>query len=217
MEEQLTKLRAHTKEIYDIMLLAQSSFRIVDYLYREREGLEIEVINQNQFLKYTAEMNWRIYVIELSKLFSDRDSDWFNLKRFIQKFKKGYEYNKIKEIDNQSILYWEQNLALEKRKIDNLILQRDKLYSHTDKNRAKVKNELSFSDAKELIQIVQRIVSEIYNAVFDTNISFEPIGEPIDDLKKIVQALVDKKKEMIDFYKAHCKEQNIDPKFIGLT
>jgi hypothetical protein len=34
------KLRIHTQEITDIMLLAQSTFKMVDYLYRERDDID---------------------------------------------------------------------------------------------------------------------------------------------------------------------------------
>ena len=216
MEEVLSKLKQHTKEINDIMLLAQSSFKIVAYLYRERSGFEIEVVNQNQFLKYSAESHWRIYVTELAKLFAARDSDWFNLNRFIRKFKKGMEYE-VEQIDEHSILIWEQQLELQKAQIDNLLLQRDKLYGHTDKNREGVKNKLTFADAKELLRIVQRIVSEIYTVVFGQYPSFDPIGEPLDDLKKIIKVLVEQKQELIRFYSEHAKANGIDPLEIGLT
>lgn len=211
----LEKLKVHTKEINDIMLLAQSSFLIVDHLLRSDDALEREVINQNQFLKFSREIYWRTYVTELSKLFVNRSSDYFNLHSFIKKFKKGMEFE-VGKIDEHSIKIWEDNLHLEKKKIDNLILQRDKLYSHTDKARSDVKNELTFKDAKELLHVVQRIVSEIYIAVFGIFNDFNVIDEPKHDLKKLVDILVKQKEEMLAGLAKHCKEMNIDPKEIGL-
>lgn len=213
--ETLEKLKLYTKEINDIMLLAQSSFSIVYYLLRREDDLEREVINQNQFLKFSREIYWRTYVTELSKLFAERHSDHFNLHDFINKFKEGKEFE-IKEIDEYSIQIWEDNLKLEKKKIDNLLLQRDKRYGHTDRKRAHVKNELTFEDAEELLRVVQRIVSEIYRVVFNTFNDFKVIGDPVHDLKKLVKVLADNKKEMLSDFRKHCEEMDIDPKEVGL-
>jgi len=206
----IEKLQQHTKEIYEIMFRAQSSFKIVDYLYRERDGLAIEIINTSQFLKYTAETHWRIYVIELAKLFAPRKSEHYNLHHFIEKFKPGMEYS-ISEIDADVIEKWEQLVDGEKTKINNLLQQRDKLYGHTDKDRHLVANILTFEDARKLIMIVKQVVAEIYDAVLGQSISLDPIGEPLEDLKRIICTLVDAKKQMYNDYSAVCKHCGIDP------
>ena len=214
--EKLAKLQQHTKEIYEIMLLAQSSFKIVDYMYRTRDDIAGEVINQNQYLKYSRHINWRLYVTELAKLFANRESDWFNVNRLITKFKKGGEFEKVTVIDETTVAAWERDLASEKAIIDNLLDQRDKLFGHTDKNRAHIKNELSIKDARTLIDIVKRIVSEIYVAVLDAPIDLDPFGEPVDDLKKLMEVQVFEKKKLINFWIAHCEEHKIDPASMGL-
>lgn len=209
------KLKNHTREIQDIMFLAQSSFKILSYLYLEADDVENDIIENSQFLKFSREIHWRIYVIELSKLFADRKSEHFNLYAFIQKFKKGMEYE-IKEIDERSIELWELNLKMEKPNIDNLILQRDKLYGHTDRDRTSVKNTLTFKHAKELIEVVQRIVSEIYIAVFQLATTFDVIGEPLSDIKKIVASLANEKANMLNDYKTYAESLGIDPTELGL-
>jgi len=211
MMEITDKLKQHTKEIHDIMLLAQSSFKIVDYLTREREGFEINIVNHSLYFKYSAEVNWRIYVIEMAKLFStSHKAHWFNLNRFIEKFKPGGEYASVREIDHYSVKIWEQNLDLEKIKIENLLKQRDKLYSHTDKNRANIKNELTYLEARELLNIVKRILSEIYASVFDEFRLYDLSTEPVDDLKKLIKELSLLEQARIDYLLQHAKDKEID-------
>ena len=196
----LDKLRDHTNEITDIMFRAQSSFKIVDFLYRQREGLETEIINRNSFLLYTADVNWRIYVTEVSKLFAKRNNEHYNVHKFIKKFKEGEEYE-TDEIPLNSIKIWEANLSQEKEEhlIKNLLEQRDKKFSHTDKDANHIGNEFTFIDAKEFLHIVQRILSEIYQVVFKTTMLFNPTNEPVDELKKIVAMMVNEMRETIKF------------------
>lgn len=216
MVNTVKKLEEFTKEITRIMLRAQSSFRIMDYLYRERKGLELEVINNYPFLKYTAETHWRLYVIELSKLLKNNKGEFFNLHKFIDKFKQGKEFEIIAGIDAVTIARWEASLKLEESNIEKLIGQRDKLYGHTDKDYLSVRNTLSFVKARELIEVVQNVITEIHDKVFNQGISYNPIGEPLEDLKKIIAVLVDRKRETIEMYKEICKAENIDPKEMGL-
>jgi len=210
------KLEQHTKEIMEIMLLAQSSFKIVDFIKRERSGQEAIIIQQNKYFNYTAEMNWRIYVIEMAKLFSTSDkAHWYNLQKLINKFKPDGEFGKLKGIDKYSIVIWEQNLELEKEKIQNLMLQRDKLYSHTDKARSHIKNELSFADANELLDVVKRIISEIHIVVFGKSYAYFLNNEPVLELKRLIHALI-KKQEYDQYFQVQdCLVNNIDPKEMG--
>lgn len=192
------KLLAEVTEIRDIMFKAQASFKIVDYLYRTRDGVEIEVINYSQFLKYTASIHWGIYVTEMSKLFVNRRTEHFNIHQFINKFKDGGEY-RTSHIPDNSIFLWEANLSQSKETQlkENLTTQRDSLYSHTDKNRDHIKNAFTFIDAKEFLNIIKRILSEIYCEIFNQSMQMEPFNEPVDDLKRLMKILVKEKEVWI--------------------
>lgn len=48
MDALLNKLENHTREIRDIMLTAQSSFKIVEYLYLDKTDLELEYISHSK-------------------------------------------------------------------------------------------------------------------------------------------------------------------------
>lgn len=217
MEIETLKLQIETETITHILLRAQSSFKILDYLSRGRSGLEAQVISRNYFFRYTSDCHWQIYVVELSKLFGkDSPNNHFNLIGFINKFKQGGEYASLNKIDDTSIKIWEGDLSLKKESIDNLLLQRDKKFGHTDRKGEKVKNILTFGSAKELIEVVQRILSEINLLVFGHGTAFDPTGDPIIDLEKIMVILVNDKKRMINDYIDHCKELGIDPKEMEL-
>lgn len=195
-------LRKQIGEMRNILFTAQSSFKILDYLYRTRSENDYTIINGSLFLKFTASTHWRIYVIEMSKLFSNRRTEHFNIHQLIGKFKPGGEFH-CEMIPNNSIKIWEDNLVLkhETALIDNLISQRDKLYSHTDKDREDIKNALSFIDSMELMNIVKRMLSEIYITVFDVTMVMEPLNEPADDLKRLIRMLETEAKVLADLEK----------------
>jgi len=203
------ELYKYITEIRNIMFSAQSSFKIVNYLYRERSGMEIEVVKRSQFLLYTASIHWQIYVTEMSKLFANRKGDKFNLHKLINKFKPTGEYY-CTEILQNSVLIWEQNLKLDKEAnlIKNLLEQRDSLYSHTDIVRDHIKNKFSFADAKEFLHIIMRTLSEIYYLVFNESMHMEPINEPMMDLKRIMRILVNEKQQWVTLDEQLNKEYN---------
>lgn len=199
MDERIkSQLRSELIEIRNIMFNAQSSFKIVDYIYRTSDTIEKEVINRSQYFLYSAQVHWRIYVTEMSKLFKKAKNDHFNIHQFINKFKEGAVYRTVL-IPDSSIENWEISLSFEKEQklIENLVSQRDKLYSHTDKDRKHIKNEFSFVDANEFLNIVKRMLSEIYVVVFGDSMQFDPLYEPIEDLKKHMDILVAEKKKWI--------------------
>jgi AbiU2 len=217
MDTDLSKLEQYTKRVMEIMLLAQSSFKIVDYLTRERSGEEIAIIAQNHYFHFAAEISWRTYVTEMAKLFSPNSkTHTYNLQKLINKFKSDAEFRRLKGIDDRSILIWEQNLAMEKIKIDNLLLQRNKVYSHTDKDGPSVKNILTHPDAAELLDVVKRIISEIHIAVIGKSYAYFLLQEPVLELKRLVRDLVTKRHYDQYFLSEHCKENGIDPRELGL-
>lgn len=193
------KLRKEITEVRDIMFTAQSSFKIVDYLYRTRTEAEYSIVNRSQFLKYTAHTHWRMYVTEMSKLLSNRRTEHFNIHQLIDKFKAGGIY-RTSSIPDTSIRIWEDNLRLnnEAEWISNLIVQRDSLYSHTDKDREHIKNSLTFISAIELLHIIKRMLSEIYITVLEVQMIMEPFNEPVDDLKRIMRSLATEAKVLLE-------------------
>jgi hypothetical protein len=205
------KLKKEMDEICNIMFVAQSSLKIVDYLRRTREGMEIEVVRHSMFFKYTANVHWQMYVTEMSKLFRDGKNEYFNIHKFIRKFKDAGEYHTHLITDN-SIQIWESNLSLEKEKtlIENLVRQRDGKYSHKDKDWEAIKNSFTFIDAKEFLNIVKRMLSEIYGKVFDTSMIMDPFNEPVDDLKRIVKSLAAEYNRNIEMFEKINKEYNTD-------
>jgi hypothetical protein len=205
------RLREELIEIRDIMFKAQTSFKIVDYIYRTRQGIEIEVISRSNYFQWSGSTNWRIYVTEMSKLFKKGRNDHFNIHQFISKFKEGGEY-RTPLIPDSSIQIWEDNLSLEKEKklIENLVLQRDKVYSHTDKERKDIKNVFSFVDANEFLNIIKRMLSEIYPTVFSDSMDFDPFFEPVEDLKRHMAILVAEKKYWINREEDQDKEDEIN-------
>ena len=201
-------------ELNNILFLATESFKIVEYLAKdESDHDKAYTKNMNGFLRYSMIINWRITVIELSKLLSGKDNDHYHLRKFINKLKcEGIFKNA--EIPKEVISAWESKLSREVDAIKNLVDQRDKLYAHTDRTAATaIKNAVTVSKAKELIRFAQSIIKEIYSTVFKSGFSFDAFNSPVNNLVWVIDTLTDQKKEKYKALKTLALEHGIKDEF----
>ncbi|WPV65407.1 hypothetical protein [Chitinophaga sp. LS1] len=204
------ELKNEIWQICEILLLAKSSFNITKYLLHPNSLKHTEYINSSAYFKYSIIINWRTTVIELSKLFADnKDRDRFNLKHFIKKLKKDGHFGDIK-IPDTIIADWEAILDKEVNAINNLILQRDKIYAHTDPAHKSVTNTVHIRKTDELIGVVEKVIKHIYLTVFDTGISFEPVGDPIQNLNYLLDILVNERETNLAPPMAFAKKHGLE-------
>jgi hypothetical protein len=210
MKEALEK---EIRELNNILFLATESFKIVEYLAKdESDDDKAYTKNMNAFLRYSMIINWRITVIELSKLLSGKDNDHYHLRKFINKLKPDGIF-KSAEIPKEITSAWESKLSEEVYAIKNLVDQRDKLYAHTDRTAAAIKNAVTVSKAKELITFAQSIIKEIYSTIFKSGFSFDAFNSPVNNLEWIIDSLTDQKKEKYKALKALALEHGIIDEF----
>lgn len=132
----MEELRNEIRQINEILLTAQSSFRITKYLLLPDLPSATEFINQSVYFQYSLRMNWRLTVIELSKLLAtNKDRDRYNLHHFTKKLKKDGQFGDAKKAADKfyalelhdpskwekDITKWETRLLSEKLVIDNLM------------------------------------------------------------------------------------------------
>ena len=73
-------------------------------------------------------------------------------------------------ISEAIIADWENQIEINKDTISQVLTLRDKVYGHTDPNKENFINiELSFQQTEKLIQIIERVIQEIYFTVFDAH------------------------------------------------
>jgi hypothetical protein len=194
-ESKRQELKAESWAIAQILMTAQESFKILVCLTKSEVDVERAYVKfKNPFFVYEARIHWRIIVLELCKLFSDKENEHYNLYKFISKLKKGGHFADTL-INNSMIKRWEINLQKEKEIIENLILQRDKLFAHTDRGKDVVVNSVTIAKTRELVEMVQNIIKDIYSVVFESSILIaDPIGSPVENLERIIGILTSEKK-----------------------
>lgn len=188
------ELKKETWEISEILFWAQESLKVVQFITKKEEDDDMAYVKRNAFFVYSTSIYWRVIVIELCKLFSSKDTEQYNLQKFISKFKKAGHYGDAC-IALGTIIDWEEMLGKEKDIINNLLLQRDKIYAHKDRNSKTVANTVTLAKTKELIAVVQKILREIYATVFESSFMVDdPINPPAGNLLDIINILANEKK-----------------------
>lgn len=193
-DEKKGELKTEAWAIADILFPAQESLKIVAYLRKDEGDDDRNYVKRAIYFQYETSNHWRTIVIQLCKLFSESKGEHYRLRKFIVSLKPG-GYFEDAGISADKIAKWEEALALERDIIDNLLLQRNKKYAHSDRDGKEVVNEVSIAKARELIGLVQNIVREIYSTVFESSFLIDqPVGSPVDSLKWVIDSLVSEKK-----------------------
>ena len=152
------------------------------------EESHLKYITESGFFSFTRYALWRVTILELHKLLNDnKETDKYNLHHLIRKLKKGGIYQSLK-IKESIIIEWESELKKQNQSILEVSNLRFKLYAHTDNNYKNVIDnfELTLKETEELINLIIKIVSDIYSIVFDTHYEFKPIYK-----KKMVRKIIE--------------------------
>lgn len=216
MHNKIKKIKDHTKNIDDIMQMSLVSFQVVEYFFECADPLERSIICDNNFFIYTIQVNWRICVIELHKLFVVSNNK-FSIPKFIDMFKKKGEYYSPSIINENTIVFWEEHLQRVQSSLSKLKVLRDKIYAHTDKEWQNVQNELAFSEVKILLVIAQDVVNTVYRNIFDIPSKLKIYHDPVHDLKKMIKQLVDDKRKILNDMAKHAIDLDINPAYVGVN
>ncbi|MFN8289455.1 MAG: hypothetical protein U0U70_04315 [Chitinophagaceae bacterium] len=213
-EEKKAELKKETWELAEILFLALESLKIVEYLIKdEADDDKVYSKRMNAFFVYSRSIYWRVIVIELSKLLTEKSSEQYNIYKFISKLKPHGHYGDAK-ISTVKIEKWEKALTDNKDSIDNLILQRDKLYAHTDKNSKSIPNMVTLTKTRELVTIIQEIIRKVYLTVFESSFMVDsPINAPVENLQWIISTLANEKKERESPLRKLAKHYGIEGEF----
>lgn len=201
-----------TKSIHTFL----QSFEFCYYLqYPKKEEkldeIQLKYITKSGFFSFTGYALWRVTILELHKLLNDnKETEKYNLNHIIRKLKKGGIYQSL-EVKESKIDEWTSELIRVNQSVVEVGKLRFKLYAHTDNDYRKVieNSELTFEDTEELINVIIKIVFEIYLIVFDTYYEFKPlyekrlVGKIIEDIlskreldrKKRVEEVINKSNE----------------------
>lgn len=182
------EFKEELEKIVNIFFLCKESYLVLRELHRTENSSEyiIDLKYNNSFLILTKVNYWRVIVLQLSKLFIEKER--YSLIKFLTKCKKG-NYFQILNVDQEFIENELEKINSQKYKIDNIKLQRDKIFAHEDSNRNEVINDITLDEAKELLDLCQNIIFEIYFEILDTQYEFEIANSPEWNLKNLLKKL----------------------------
>lgn len=204
------KFKVEIETIAKIILQAQEDFLIVKYLSKEETDSDVHYEKKmNSFFHYSRVAYWQLTVIELSKLFLQRGTERFNLVKFLRKLRPDGVFRGFK-ISNEKIDDWENRILAQQDDIDNLRLQRDKVYVHTDSDNEEINNQVSFERTDKLLTISREIVKEVYITCYDSGYSFDLIGSPVENLKFCIERLTKEKKAKMEGYRNLAKKYDLE-------
>jgi hypothetical protein len=175
------ELRQQLSTIFKIYITAKENYNYCFYLHNPKTSIELEFIEKNSHLKFLRHSLWRITIIELAKLFSNKGNDKFKLNKLISKFWPDGHYSSM-NIEPIKIIEWESKIMSKELAIEHVVNLRDKLYAHTDSNTNGLeKVDLFFYDIDTLFEIAGAIISDIYQIVFNSQVDLQT---PIFDRNK---------------------------------
>lgn len=178
------------KRIKDIYFSAQETFLINKELYKNIKSSEYEsyLKSINPFFYFCKIYFWRNTVLELSKLFNQKENEKFNIPKFVSKLKPN-GYFKSLNFDAEFLETILIRIENNKHLIDNLIEQRDKVYAHEDRNNQDVKNLVSHTQTEQLLEIVKDLIKELYQVHYETSMQFDILASPATSLENIIEKL----------------------------
>lgn len=183
-----TEFKTDLEKIVKIFFLSKESYLVLRELYKTIDNSKylIDLKFKGSFFTLTKVNYWRVIVLQLSKLFIERER--FNIIKLLEKCKEGSYYSSLNI--NQNFIRDELNRIKEKQKlIDDIKLQRDKIFAHEDANNGAIVNDITLDETKELIELCQNIIFHIYAEVYDTHYDFEMRNSAISNLKYILKSL----------------------------
>lgn len=165
-----TKLYKHTVDAE----IAQKLLTINE-IYAEAElGLDtFYAINWNSHrtgytkipthVAYLAFINFKNFIIEISKLLKDSASEYYNLfslTRFIARNK--HDYNIDNKIINELIADLRKN---QRKSIDIILKMRNKRFAHTDEDYQTIKSHIGNSDTSGILITIKKIIDYLNTKV----------------------------------------------------
>lgn len=183
------ELKKDLWRITEAYAIAKENFNYCYYLHQPKTDSELKYVNLDRHLKVIRHSLWRLTIIELSKLFSNRVTDKFNLYRFIPKLSNHYRTIIPSNLQTEE---WNHLLEANNDTIQDVIKLRDNIYAHTHLGKEQYRNvDLSFEDINKLFEIVGIVIKQVNLLVLEREYDLRtPVfdREDFDILKVLANA-----------------------------
>ena len=202
------QLEIELKKMAEMSLQAKESLLIVEYLLKDEDDDYYQYEKRmNPFLYLSRFTYWKNAVIELSKLFLEREK--YSLLKLIKKLRKDGDYSQLKTSE-ESINNWKTKIDDFKNEIKNLKDQRDKVYAHEDDKDDKIFNNVSIEKLKILLALAFEVINEVRKSIdlypMETNLS----NSSVISLKSIIERLVTERKNELNGYREIAKNYDLE-------
>lgn len=183
-----TEFKKDLERINKVFFLCKESYLVLREMYRTENNSEylLQLKFKNSFFNLTKVNYWRVIVLQASKLFFERGP--FNILNFLGKCSKGKYYSSM----NLDVNFINEKLELITKKqhvLDDLKIQRDKIFAHEDSNNVGIVNNVTLDEVGDLLDFCQDIIFHIYHELYDSHFDFEMKNSPENNLKKILEYL----------------------------
>ncbi len=175
-EKRKIELKEKLNKIAHLFMITKESYLYAEYFHNPETKEEKEILNDLVYYYHFRFINHILFkntVIELAKLFSSRSTDKFRIGKLIENFKRDGQFGDF-GINESSLKIWESYLTKYKGSIDFILKLRDELYAHTDEKEFDYNSiDLSFIKLKELIDLGEKIIKQLYSELFQIGFYFE--------------------------------------------
>ena len=208
-----SEFKTDLEKIVQIFFLSKESYLVLRELYKtiENSTYLIDLKFKGTFFTLTKVNYWRVIVLQLSKLYIERER--FNIINLLEKCKKGKYYSSL-NIDQDFIISELKKIKENQKLIDDIKIQRDKIFAHEDSNNTEIVNDITLDETQNLIELCQNIIFQIYSEIFDTQYDFEMRNSAISNLKYILKSLdereIQRKEEQTKFIENIIRKANQD-------
>jgi hypothetical protein len=189
------KLKQDLDSISLILTIVLQSYEYSKYLYKPNSEEELKFANNSPFFRFTRHTHWRNLVIELAKIISDNTNQSFNIFKLLRKLEKSGDFREFK-YSNEKIENWRKELTKHDKTIKEIEVLRNKIYSHTDRNKKEFieNSEIDFQKTENLINLIILIIKDIYAELLDTHAEIRPLNYTENDFN-ILRILSNERKQ----------------------
>jgi hypothetical protein len=178
----LEDLKIEIDSISDILIRANLFYNDSRYFSNPTSESERETKKAFKYLNQIHYSTWILTVLEFCKLFDNRESQQFNILKFLKKLNSSLQKLNIQnKVDSKDIKKWEYKLNSDnvQETIEKLKNLRDQYYAHRDRNPKYTVSDLipDNESLDNLLNIGKEIVFEIYNKVFEIHQLFDIPGK----------------------------------------
>lgn len=193
------EIRNEITKIWLILVNAKECFHYSFYLHKPSTTEEQDYLDGSVDFIFIRGILWKMAVTELSKLFSSKNNDRYSIIHFIEKCEKDGHFRN-QGIENSTIEEWKSEIESNKATIEEIVTLRDKAYSHTDSNYNEYNSEITFEQTEKLIEIAEKVISDIFDKVFNSGAHFDN-GRFEKENFDIIKILAEDKKTHREFDK----------------